>query len=133
METIYQPSFAGLNKSWASLQQEEATAIESFDFVKCYTHNSSKGWYLCYHHHWWRNVNAYPNIYFCESIFLFKGNSEGNLEGKKHFSQRWRQYIHTAQNTNLTSIQNIHKKIDKQLEDFHYWRKTSKKNFSMGK
>ena len=38
-------------------------------------HNLTKGWYLCCHKHERRNLNAYPNIYSRESIFLFKGNS----------------------------------------------------------
>ena len=37
--------------------------------------NLTKGWYLCCHKHERRNLNAYPNIYSRESIFLFKGNS----------------------------------------------------------
>ena len=49
------------------------------------------------------------------------------------FSQRLRQYIRTAQNTNLTSTLNIHKKIDKKLEDFFHWRKPSKKAIPYGK
>ena len=42
---------------------------------------------------------------------------------------RWKQYIHTTQNTNLTSSENIYKQNDKQLEGFYHWRKISIKTF----
>ena len=45
--------------------------------------NSTKGWHLCCHNYWRRNLSAYPNIYFCKSIFLSKAKSEGNFEGKE--------------------------------------------------
>ena len=40
--------------------------------------NWTKGWYkvmACGHKHERRNLNAYPNICSCESIFLGKENS----------------------------------------------------------
>ena len=65
-----------------------------------------------------------------QCIFLSKGNSKIwlKLQFRKfrglrkdkvlltcEFSWWWRQYIHTIQNTNLTSTQNIDDEIDKQL------------------
>ena len=68
----YYPSFANLNKFKVSLLQEEATEIESFVFV-----GSTKRWYLRYLSiHRCRSLNANPNIYSCESIFLSKGNTK---------------------------------------------------------
>ena len=45
----------------------EVTEIESIDSVGL--HNSCQK-------HQWRNVDAYQHTYYCESIFLSKGNSK---------------------------------------------------------
>ena len=62
METIYYLSFAGLNKFKVSLLHEEATEIESIDFVGLW--NSTKGLHLCCHKHQCRNLNE------CKSKYL---------------------------------------------------------------
>ena len=65
---IYYPSFGDLNKFKVSLLHEEATEIESIDFVGL--HSSTKGLHLCCRKHQSRNLNAYLNTYYNESIFL---------------------------------------------------------------
>ena len=45
METIYYPRFTNLNKFKSSLRQEEATEIESIDFVGCYAVRLKDGIY----------------------------------------------------------------------------------------
>ena len=65
---IYNPSFGDLNKFKVSLLYEEATEIESIDFVGL--HNSTKGLHLCCHKYQCRNLNTYLNTYYHESIFL---------------------------------------------------------------
>ena len=58
METIYYLSFADLNKFKVSLLHEEATEIESIDFVGLW--NSTKG----LHQHQCRNLSE------CKSKYL---------------------------------------------------------------
>ena len=65
---IYFPSFGDLNKFKVSLLYEEATEIESIDFVGLC--NSTKGLYLCCHKYQSRNLSTYLNTYHHESIFL---------------------------------------------------------------
>ena len=67
---------------------------------------------------------------FVEFRWLRKNEVLLTCEG---FSWRWKQYVHTTQNTNLTSTNNIYEKIDKQLEDFYHWRKTFIKTWKMWK
>ena len=68
----YYPCYADLNK--VSLLHEELTEIESIDFVGL--RNSTKGLHLSCHKHHCRDLNAYPNIYHRESIFLSNRNSK---------------------------------------------------------
>ena len=65
---IYYPSFGDLNKFKVSLLYEEATEIESIDFVGLF--NSTKELHLCCHKYHSRNLNTYLNTYYHESIFL---------------------------------------------------------------
>ena len=68
MGTIYYPSFADSNKFKVSLLHEEAASFGQ--------HNSTKGLHQCCHKHQYRNLKAYLNTYYRESIFLSKGNSK---------------------------------------------------------
>ena len=65
---IYFPNFGDLNKFKVSLLHEEATEIESIDFVGLCI--STKGLHLCYHKHQCRNLHTYLNTHYDESIFL---------------------------------------------------------------
>ena len=65
---IYYPSFGDLNKFKVSLLPEEATEIERIDFVEL--RNTTKGLHLCCRKNQFRNLNAYLNSYYHESIFL---------------------------------------------------------------
>ena len=75
METVYHQSLAYLNKFKVSLLHEEATEIESIDFIGLW--NLTKGLY-----HAVININieismnANQNTDYRESIFLSKGNSK---------------------------------------------------------
>ena len=62
MESTYHQSLADLNKLKVSLLHEEATEIESIDFVGL--QNLTKGLYLCCHKHQCRNLNE------CKSKYL---------------------------------------------------------------
>ena len=64
----YFPNFGDINKFKVSLLHEEATEIESIDFVGL--HNSTKGLHLCCHKHQCSNLNTYLNTHDHESIFL---------------------------------------------------------------
>ena len=59
-----------------SLLHEEKSKKEIFlDATEENSGRNFSGWYLCFHKHRSRNLNAYLNIYPRESIFLLKGNS----------------------------------------------------------
>ena len=47
-------------------------------------HTLTKGWYRCCYKYRCRNLNLYPNIYFRESSFLFRGNSTTHFNRKKN-------------------------------------------------
>ena len=62
METTYHQSLAYLNKFKVSLLHEEATEIESIDFIGLW--NLTKGLYPCCYKHQYRNLNE------CRSKYL---------------------------------------------------------------
>ena len=84
---IYYPSFGDLNKFKVSLLYEEATEIESIDFVGLC--NSTKGLHLCCHKYQSRNLSTYLNTTRKASFFKgslkiwcnYRNDNLENLEG----------------------------------------------------
>ena len=71
---IYYQSFVDLNQFKVCLLHEEATEIESIDFVGL--HNSTKDYVSANTNINVQNLRAYLNTYYHESIFLSKENSK---------------------------------------------------------
>ena len=94
-------------------------------------HNLTIGWYLCFHKHWHTNLNAYLNIYSCESFFwrgieqsalVIEMMIQKNLKAlermevliashmKVFHGSKCNSYTCTAQNAKVTSTRIVYEK-----------------------
>ena len=82
LQTIQYPSFDDFRKVKVSLLlHKETSEIEEKYFVGYYAFLTER-WYLRCHKYRRRNLHVYPNSYFLEVNFLFRGNSTNKRTNK---------------------------------------------------